>query len=42
MISFSIFSYEGIGTVMPIMQMCAVPKRFNLILVAAIASLLTG
>jgi len=40
MISFSIYSFEGIGIVMPIMQTTAVPERFGTILIAAITTLI--
>jgi proton-coupled amino acid transporter len=40
MISFSIYSFEGIGIVMPIMQTTAVPERFGTILIAAISTLI--
>ena len=41
MISFSIYSFEGIGIVMPIMQTTAVPDQFSKIMVAVIATLIT-
>ena len=39
MIGFSIFVYEGVGIVMPIMQTCECPEKFDKLLVAAIATL---
>ena len=38
-IGFSIYTYEGIGVVMPIMQNCDSPNRFGRILVSALISL---
>jgi len=39
MISFAIYSYEGIGLVMPVAEACATPKKFNGIMIAAIATI---
>lgn len=41
MVSFGIFSYEGIGVVMPIMQLTKKPEKFGTILIAAMATLVT-
>lgn len=38
-VGFAIYSFEGIGVVMPIMQTCKRPEKFTGILVAAIATL---
>lgn len=39
MVGFSIFTYEGIGILMPVMQACECPEKFDQILVAAIMTL---
>ena len=39
MVGFAVYTYEGIGVIMPIMNTCAVPDQFPKILVAAIAFL---
>lgn len=41
MISFAVYSYEGIGVVMPIMQITEKPEKFTTILIAAMATLVT-
>lgn len=38
-VGFAIYSYEGIGVVMPIMQSCACPEKFNEIVVRAVMTL---
>lgn len=39
MIGFSVYTFEGIGCVMPIMEKCACPEKYDKILIAAIATL---
>ena len=39
MVGFSIYAYEGIGVVMPIMNNCACPEKFDKILLYAIMTL---
>jgi len=41
-IGFAIYSFEGIGVVMPIMHSCSEPKKFNQILILAICTLLAA
>ena len=36
MVGFSIYTYEGIGVLMPVMQACESPQKFEKILVAAV------
>ena len=38
-IGFSIYTYEGIGIMMPCMQACACPEKFDKIMIAAVGSL---
>ena len=38
-VGFAIYSFEGIGVVMPIMQTCAEPQKFDKILIYAILTL---
>ena len=39
MVGFAVYAFEGIATVMPIMQSCAAPDKFVSILIAAIFTL---
>jgi proton-coupled amino acid transporter len=39
MIGFSIYVFEGIGVIMPIMQACEYPEKFDTILVSAVICL---
>jgi len=39
MVGFSVYAYEGIGVVMPIMEKCECPERFDRILMAGIGTL---
>lgn len=39
MVGFSIYTYEGIGILMPVMQACECPEKFDKILMAAIFTL---
>ena len=39
LIGFAVYTYEGIGVVMPIMATCEVPEQFSKILVLAIGTL---
>lgn len=39
MLGFSIYVYEGIGVLMPIMQACDCPEKFDSILVRAVITL---
>lgn len=38
-VGFSCYAFEGIGVVMPIMQNCECPEKFDKILIAAILTL---
>lgn len=38
MVGFSIYTYEGIGVLMPCMQACERPEIFEKILIAAVAT----
>ena len=38
-VGFSVYAYEGIGVVMPIMEKCACPEKFDKILMAGIGTL---
>ena len=38
MVGFSIYTYEGIGVLMPCMQACESPEKFEKILTAAVAT----
>jgi proton-coupled amino acid transporter len=40
-VGFSVYTYEGIGVVMPIMQACDCPEKFNKILLVALFLLTT-
>ena len=40
-VGFAIYSFEGIGIVMPIMQACESPEKFKYILTAAMIALVT-
>jgi solute carrier family 36 (proton-coupled amino acid transporter) len=39
MIGYSIYSFEGIGIVMPVMQSTSVPEKFEKILIAAMSTI---
>lgn len=38
-IGYAIYTYEGIGILMPCMQACACPEKFDQIVIAAVATL---
>jgi solute carrier family 36 (proton-coupled amino acid transporter) len=38
-LGFVVYAFEGIGVVMPIMQTCATPEKFNRILIAGVGTL---
>jgi len=42
MVGFSIYVFEGIGILMPVMQACECPEKFDKILIAAVATLTTA
>lgn len=41
MVGFACYAFEGIGVVLPIMQVCECPEKFDGILVAALLTLTT-
>ena len=41
MIGFSVYCFEGIGCVMPIMESCSCPKQFPKLLIGAVTLLTT-
>lgn len=42
MIGFAVFSYEGIGVIIPIYDVCAVPEKYNQILFAVMSSVMVS
>jgi hypothetical protein len=39
MVGYSIYTFEGVGILMPCMQACECPEKFDQILVAAVATM---
>lgn len=42
MVGFAVYSYEGIGIVLPIYQVCGVPDQFNKILFAVCTTVMVS
>lgn len=39
MLGYAIYAFEGVGILMPVMQACECPEKFDKILIAALATL---